>query len=103
MTSATFHILLALSLKERHGYEIMQQTEEDSNGRVMMGPGTLYTAIKRLLKDGLIVEAEVREEGDERRKYYKLTRQGKTALSSELECLSHAVFIGQNRLSPSLS
>ena len=103
LTPAVFHILLALSLKERHGYEIMKQVEEDSEGKIQLGPGTLYTAIKRLLGDGLIAVSGIQTDGDERRKYYKLTKHGQGALSIELQRLSRAISIGRRRLSPSLA
>jgi DNA-binding PadR family transcriptional regulator len=98
LTPAVFHILLALSLKERHGYEIMKQVEEDSGGRITLGPGTLYTAIRRLLDDGWIVEVASKEEGDERRKYYRLSSKGKAVLSEETERLSQVAGLAQHRL-----
>lgn len=53
LTPAVFHILLALSSGERHGYGIMKQVEADSQGKVTMGPGTLYGSLKRMLDAGL--------------------------------------------------
>jgi len=55
-----FHILLALADKERHGYEIMQEVQERTEGAVRLGPGTLYGSIKRMLSDGLVEESEER-------------------------------------------
>jgi DNA-binding PadR family transcriptional regulator len=98
LTPAVFHILLALSLKERHGYEIMKQVEEDSGGRVTLGPGTLYTAIRRLLDDGWIAVASSDTEGDERRKYYKLTSKGKAVLAEETQRLHDVAGLAQRRL-----
>ena len=100
LTPAIFHILLALSLKERHGYEIMKQVEEDSSGTIAMGPGTLYGSIKRLLKDDFIEETEERpdsEVDDERRKYYRLTQKGKKCISAELRRLEDLVEVGKER------
>ncbi|MDB4978336.1 MAG: PadR family transcriptional regulator [Candidatus Peribacteria bacterium] len=100
LTPTVFHILLALSLKERHGYEIMKQAEEDSAGAVTMGPGALYGAIKRLVQDNLIEEVEERpdpELDDERRKYYRLTQKGKSCLSVELRRLEELVEVGKRR------
>ncbi len=74
-------ILLSLAVKKRHGYEIMKQVKLDSNGKISMGPGTLYGAIKRMLKDGWIKEAGM----SNRRKYYSLTEFGRKNLSSELQ------------------
>ena len=76
LTPAVLHILLALSQGERHGYGIMKQVEADSQGRVSMGPGTLYGSIKRMLEAGLIRESDKRvdpEMDDERRIYYEIT------------------------------
>ena len=52
LTPAMFHILLALADKDRHGYEIMREVDERSEGKVRLGPGTLYGSIKRMLDDG---------------------------------------------------
>jgi DNA-binding PadR family transcriptional regulator len=82
------YILLALAVKERHGYEIMKQVANESDGKVTMGPATLYGAIKKLLADEWIEEAEnkdQREKGQERRKYYRLTAQGRKQLATELQ------------------
>jgi len=58
LTRAEFHVLLALQHGSRHGYGVMQDVETLSQGRLRLGPGTLYTAIKRLAASGLIVECE---------------------------------------------
>lgn len=84
-----FTILLALSLKERHGYEIIKQVEEDSEGKIKLGPGALYTSIKQLLSQELIVETKNQE--DSTRRYYKLSKHGREALAKELEYYNHAV------------
>jgi DNA-binding PadR family transcriptional regulator len=60
LTPAVFHILLALSSGERHGYGIMKQVEADSQGNVTMGPGTLYGSLKRMLNAGLVRESDKR-------------------------------------------
>jgi len=76
---ATFHILLALADGELHGYAIMKGVAARSEGTVRLGPGTLYTALKRLLEGGLVEECGERadrEKGDERRRYYRLTHIG---------------------------
>jgi DNA-binding PadR family transcriptional regulator len=90
LPNATFHILLALRSGEKHGYAIMSDVEELSDGRVRLGPGTLYGAIKRLLTDGLIEESDERPDpalDDERRRYYRLTALGQTACAAELDRL----------------
>ena len=76
LTPAVLHILLALSTEERHGYGIMKQVESDSQGKVKMGPGTLYGSLGRMIEAGLIRESDKKvdpEMDDERRVYYKIT------------------------------
>lgn len=106
LTPSVFYILFALCEKERHGYEIMKQTEYDSGGKIEMGPGTLYGNIKRMLADGLIEEANKRpvpESDDERRKYYRLTDLGRKQLSMELERYSTAIKLaGKRNLLPDM-
>ena len=75
-----FHILLALSDGERHGYGIILEVAERTNQTLKMGTGTLYTAIARLLELALIAETE---EGDGRRRYYRLTPAGRQVLKAE--------------------
>jgi DNA-binding PadR family transcriptional regulator len=79
LTPAVFHILLALSRGERHGYGIMQDVERLSGGQLRLGPGTLYRSIQRMLIDGLIEETtdgESSGQDDERRRNYRLTGFG---------------------------
>lgn len=83
LPQVTFSILFALSLKPRHGYELMQQIEHDSGGKVRLGPGALYGSIKTLRADNMIEEMPF--EGDERRRYYRLTKKGWDRLNSELD------------------
>jgi DNA-binding PadR family transcriptional regulator len=64
----------------------MQDVREESGGRVRLGPGTLYGALKRLLEIGLVVESGRRPDpllDDERRRYYRLTSKGRRVLSAE--------------------
>ena len=79
MTEQVFHILIALSERDLHGYAIMQDVAERTQGKVRLGPGTLYGSIKRLLEEGLIVELE----NDARRRYYRLTEFGKKVVAAE--------------------
>ncbi|OGK62263.1 hypothetical protein A2334_02455 [Candidatus Roizmanbacteria bacterium RIFOXYB2_FULL_38_10] len=95
LTPAVFYILLALSIKERHGYDIMKQVEADSHGQVKMGPGTLYGSIKRMLDVGLIVEVDNIK--DSRRKFYSLTKKGQKYLSAEIKRYSEVVNLAKNR------
>ncbi len=88
ITPAVLHILLALSARDLHGYGIMKQVEQDSQGKMIMGPGTLYGCLNRMLKAGLVRESDQRadpELDDARRIYYMLTAKGKQALTAEQE------------------
>jgi DNA-binding PadR family transcriptional regulator len=90
----TLYILVSLASKPRHGYDIMQAVEAETNGETRMGPGTLYGAIKRLLDEGLIEQSsqEVDPElDDERRNYYQLTSKGRSLLLSETEKMERLV------------
>lgn len=93
LTPATFQILLALVDGERHGYAIMREVAEDSGGAVRLGPGTLYGSLKRLLEAGLVAEGGERadpELGDERRRYYRITKLGLSVARAEARRL-HAM------------
>ena len=105
LTPAVLHILLSLSTRERHGYGIMKQVEEDSGGKVKMGPGTLYGSIGRMIDAGLIQESDKKadpEMGDERRVYYAITALGQKALLAELARYDEVVSLAKrNTLLPS--
>lgn len=96
LPQVAFSILFALSLKPRHGYQLMQQIEHDSAGRVKLGPGALYGSIKNLREEGLIEEMPFEDE-TERRRYYRLTRKGWESLNSELEYYENITRVAQER------
>jgi DNA-binding PadR family transcriptional regulator len=103
LTPAVFHILLALSSGERHGYGIMKQVEADTQGKVKMGNGTLYGTLKRMLDAGQVKESDKRidpEMDDQRRIYYQITGVGAQALASELERYERIVTLAQERKLP---
>ena len=104
LTPAVLHILLALSTEERHGYAIMKQVERESNGKMKMGPGTLYGSLGRMMEAGLIRESDKRVDpimDDERRIYYTLTGLGRKALSAELDRYREVVAVAtEKRISP---
>jgi DNA-binding PadR family transcriptional regulator len=104
LPTATFHILVALSDADRHGYAIMQEVAQRTGGRTKLNPGTLYTTIQRLLNNELIEEIDERgdpEEDDERRRYYRLTGLGREVARLELARLSELVALGRHaRLAP---
>jgi DNA-binding PadR family transcriptional regulator len=82
----TFHILVSLADRERHGYSVMQDVAERTNGALRFSPSTLYASIKRLHSQGLIEELDDRPDprhDDERRRYYRLTRQGRRVATAE--------------------
>ncbi len=87
LTQAVLHILLALSTEERHGYGIMRQVESDFQGKVKMGPGTLYGSLGRMMEAGLIHQSDKKvdtELDDERRIYYGISALGQATLAAEL-------------------
>ncbi len=91
LPSAAFHILLSLADEDRHGYGIMRQVEQQTDGRMRLGPGTLYSSIQALLEEGLIQEVDAGEEsepGRERRRYYRLTSAGRKVARAEAEKLA---------------
>lgn len=94
LPKVAFSILLAVSLRPRHGYEIMQQVAEDSQGRIKLGPGALYTSIRQLHEQGLIDELE---ENDQRRRYYRLSEKGSRALQAELAYFEAAIKLARDR------
>ncbi|MFN7161205.1 MAG: PadR family transcriptional regulator [Candidatus Gracilibacteria bacterium] len=100
LTPAVLHILLALSIEERHGYGIMKQVELDSQEKVKMGPGTLYGSLNRMISAGLISESEKKIDpkmGDERRIYYKITAIGQKSLEAELERYSEVIEVAKEK------
>jgi DNA-binding PadR family transcriptional regulator len=100
LTPAVLHILLALSAHERHGYGIMKLVESDSQGKVKMGPGTLYGSLGRMIDAGLIRESEKKidpEMDDERRVYYKITALGQKALAAELQRYREVVAVAKRK------
>ena len=100
LTPAVLHILLALSTKERHGYGIMKEVESDSQGKVKMGPGTLYGSIGRMAEAGLIRESDKRVDpdmDDQRRVYYKITALGQSTLAAELERYQEVVAVASRK------
>lgn len=90
LTEATYYIMVSL-VEPKHGYGIMQYTEEISSGKVTLGPGTLYGAINKLLKTGLIIQTQFNDGENSRRKYYILTELGRKVVIAEFERLSQQV------------
>ena len=91
LPAAVFHILVALADRDRHGYSIMQDVGARTEGKVVLSAGTLYTAIRRMLEQGLIEELRESpdpDSADERRRYYRLTQFGRDVAVAEARRLS---------------
>jgi DNA-binding PadR family transcriptional regulator len=100
LPAATFQVLLALVDKERHGYAIMKEVADRTDGAVRLGPGTLYGALKRLLEAGLVEEGAERADpdaGDERRRYYRLTKLGLAVARAEANRLEKLVRMARRK------
>ena len=90
----SFHVLLSLADREQHGYGIMQEVLERTDGKVRLWPATLYGTLKRLIEEELIEESDERpaaELDDARRRYYRLTRLGRRVLAAESERLEDLI------------
>jgi DNA-binding PadR family transcriptional regulator len=100
LTPAVFHVLLALAGGERHGYAIMQEVAQSTDGQIKMGPGTLYGTVKRLLAAQLIAESDERPDpqlDDERRRYYRLTGAGEAVVRAEARRYADIVTIARGK------
>lgn len=100
LPSAAFQILLALVDEDLHGYGIMRQVADQTEGRMRLGPGTLYSSIKTLLEAKLIEEIGVRADarpGDERRRYYRLTSAGRKLVRSEAERIADLLRVARSK------
>jgi DNA-binding PadR family transcriptional regulator len=95
-----FHVLLALAGDDLHGYAILKEVELRTGGKVRLSTGTLYGIIKRMLSDSLIVELRSRPaetEDDERRRYYRLTPQGRQLAVREAERMDEILSVARSR------
>ena len=100
LTPPVFHILLALSGGERHGYAIMREVADDTGGALQLGPGTLYGCLKRMLAAKLVEESDERPDpqlDDERRRYYRITDLGSRAVRAEADRMATALAAAQSR------
>ena len=103
MTSAVLHILLSLAAEDRHGLGIAADVKAFTGGRLVLGPGTLYGTIKRLLDAGLIEDlgSPAAEDDDPRRRYYRITAKGRRGLETETEGLASVLGVARRRLKTS--
>ena len=95
-----FFILYALADRERHGYGIILEIEERTLGRIRLGTSTLYSALKRMLREGWIEETDDRpspELDDERRRYYRLTGSGRPVLTAEAQRLERLTELAREK------
>lgn len=98
-----FEILVCLAEGERHGYAVKREIADRTQGRIKLGPGSLYGAIKKLSDDELIEESSHRPEShldDERRRYYRLTNKGRTVLKAEVARLRALLQLTESRFAP---
>lgn len=105
LPQAQFHVLVALTEGNRHGYAVMQAVEESSGGIVKMGPATLYGTLKKLVDQGLAEEVPdpPSADDDQRRRYYRLTGLGRRVCAAEADRLAGLVAITRTNLSPGLA
>lgn len=99
LNQSSFWILTVLAGQRRHGYEILQEAASASGGTVSLKVTTLYAALERLEREGLI-----RPDGEEivkgrARRYYRLTDEGTVALTHEVEALEVQAAVARSRLS----
>jgi DNA-binding PadR family transcriptional regulator len=97
---ATFHILMALTDEDRHGYAIIQDVMARTGGELKLSAGTLYRSIQRMLEQGLIVESRKRPApalDDERRRYYSITAFGTAVARAEMRRLTQLVRLARAR------
>ena len=103
MKTATFHILASLAAEARHGLGIIRDVLDQTDGELQLWPANLYGALEQLVDDGLIEELSAREHPageSEKRRYYRLTRAGRTAMLAEVKRLEQLAAMARGRLSP---
>ncbi len=100
-----FHILLALSDRDRHGSGIVREVARSTNGDVTLWPVTLYRALEELMAERLVVEltdgVDWPEGASRRRRYFRVTADGKQALALEAERLQALGRAAQRKLASS--
>ena len=97
LTPALFHVLLALAEEDKHGYAILKEVAEQTSGEVQLSTGTLYGIIKRLLADGWIKEVRGPKMEDPRRRYYRLTDDGRQMAVAEAKRLEKLVLRARSK------
>jgi len=100
LTPIVFQVLLALSDGDRHGYGIIREIDQRTDGLIVLRTGTLYTVLKRLLELDLVEESDKRpapDEDDERRRYYRVTAFGKAVTEAEARRLEGVVALARDK------
>jgi|ERR1051326_3751347 DNA-binding PadR family transcriptional regulator len=101
LSPAALHILLSLASEDRHGYGIMLEVARQSEGQYKLGPGTLYDNLQKLMEQGMVEDAPPRTvKDDPRRRYYRLTRFGRSVLAAEVARLENVVREAKAHLRP---
>jgi len=100
LTYVEFNILLALAKRDMHGYAIMQDAADRTDGTVRLEPGNLYRALQRMQKNGWVAPAERKageETGGERRRFYRLTDEGRGVAAAETARMEALVQTARHR------
>ena len=97
LSPPVFYILLALADEDRHGYAIMQEVERRTEGQLRLLPGSLYSTLKRMLTSDLVEECTTRSDGDERRRYYRISPHGREIAAAEAERMATLVQIARDK------
>ena len=101
LSPAALHILLSLAAEDRHGYGIMLEVARQSENQYKLGPGTLYDNLQKLMEQGMVENAQRKSAKDDpRRRYYRLTRFGRTVLAAEIARLENVVREARAHLRP---
>jgi DNA-binding PadR family transcriptional regulator len=99
LSPATFYILLALADEDRHGYGIMQEVAQQSEGKYKLGPGTFYDNLEKLIDHGAVKEVPRKSANDDpRRRYYRMTGLGRNLFSAEISRLESVMRVAKARL-----
>lgn len=98
LTPAVVHVLLALADGERHGYAILKDVQRQAEHAIAIGPGTIYGTLQRLMDSGWVEETDAPASAtDARRRYYRLTRDGRDALRHEVHRLDGVLRLARER------
>src|SRR5579859_796839 len=101
LSPPTLHILLALASEDRHGYGIMLEVARQSEGQYKLGPGTLYDNLQKMMNLAMVEEAPSPADNDDpRRRYYRLTRLGRSILAAEVARLERMIRDAKSHLRP---